>query len=161
MQKKRLQIKIFERVWIIIVDYKRYNKFLICYFKNCAICVFLRRRRGHFYTVCWIFDPWLIQRSWCQEWGRRLHRWCHWSLFSLLTTTHTRRERTVTFCKVSAFSPQLDWDKEEDEYPVSARSSEHGDRSAYLGKLIDWGKRWWWEKGRKAVEEAKTGGSVK
>lgn len=33
-------------------------------------------------------------------------------------------------------------EEEEEEYPVTAGSSEHGDRSVYLGKLIDWEERW-------------------
>lgn len=33
-------------------------------------------------------------------------------------------------------------------------SSERGDRSVYLGKLIDWEERWRGEKGRKLVEGA-------
>lgn len=32
--------------------------------------------------------------------------------------------------------------QEEEEYPVTAGSSERGDRSVYLGKLIDWEERW-------------------
>lgn len=49
------------------------------------------------------------------------------------------------FCPVSGFHACLGWDKEkeeEKEYPVTAGSSERGDRSVYLGKLIDWEERW-------------------
>lgn len=44
------------------------------------------------WSVCfWLFERasgslfylWNIQRSWCQNRGRRLHKWCHRSLFSL------------------------------------------------------------------------------
>lgn len=127
------------------------------------ICV--SRKNGKHNSDCWMFDVWPMQRSWCQWWGWwwRICRWCHQSLFSLLTPTHTKRELAVTFCLVSGFSLWLGWDKEEeeeeDEYLVTVGSSEHGDRSAYLGKLIDWEESWWGEKGRKVVEGAKRWGS--
>ncbi len=107
-------------------------------------------------AVCLIRD---IQRSWCQRWGWR----CTGDVIGLYlaflpqhTLGESKQKRSVRY----PVSLSLGWNEEEkeEEYPVTAGSNERGDRSVYLGKLIDWEERWWGERGRKVVEGARRGG---
>lgn len=83
--------------------------------------VFVRRQWSHF--------PWPIQRSWCQWWGWwwRVCRWCHRSLFSLLTSTHT----AVTVQSGIWFLP-LTW--------LGQGGEAGGGISGYSGEQRAWGQ---------------------
>lgn len=58
-------------------------------------------------SVDWVFDLRPIQRSRCEKWGWRWHKWCHRSLFSRLSSTHWKGAQSTILLGVPFLSLTL------------------------------------------------------